>query len=87
MCIRDRLQKDAENLDPKFPVPKSWYKTVRNVAQPVKRGFDSGIGWESYDLYHEFSEKNKTAAVKIDQLTQMVEELTELVKELKMKKD
>lgn len=82
-----KLQKDAENLDPKFPVPKSWYKTVRNVAQPVKRGFDSGIGWESYDLYHEFSEKNKTAAVKVDQLTQMVEELTELVKELKMKKD
>ncbi|AET40121.1 Yvc1p Ecym_5363 [Eremothecium cymbalariae DBVPG len=78
-----KLQREAEQLDPKFPVPKTWFKKVRSAAQPVKEGFQTGLGWTSYGLYKKLNDEHKETSQKVDELTKMVKDLTDLVSELK----
>ncbi|SCW02048.1 LAFE_0E13014g1_1 [Lachancea fermentati] len=79
-----QLQREAENVDPSFKVKRTWYKEVKSAVQPVEKGFESGIGWENYDIYRELSEKHASTEKKVEDLTNMVKELTNLVKELKI---
>lgn len=76
------LQREAETADPDFRVKASWFKSVKRAVQPVDQGFDSGIGWEFYDVYREITEKADNSDKKIEELTKMVQELTMAVKEM-----
>lgn len=81
------LQREAEEADSRFPVKKSWYKEVKNVVQPVNEGFETGIGWESYRIFKDLSDKQEKAEEKIERLTDTISQLTDLIKELKIKND
>lgn len=82
-----KLQREAEKADPHFSVSSTWYKKVKKAVQPVQEGFETGIGWETFDLYNEAQEKSEKAEKKIEELTNSVNQLVESLKELNLKKD
>ena len=82
-----QLQKYAEQMDPNFSVSRDWYKKTKHVVQPVEQGFETGIGWESYKVFEELNEKCQKTEDKVETLTEMISELTALIKELKIKQD
>ena len=82
-----QIQREAENVDPRFAVRKEWFKEVKQVVQPVTEGFETGIGWEHYRIFNELTERQVESDKKIDELTDMVNNLTSLIKELKIKED
>ncbi|CAR27379.1 hypothetical protein ZYGR_0I06530 [Zygosaccharomyces rouxii] len=82
-----KKQIEAERADPHFPVSPEWHKKVKKSVQPVQEGFQTGVGWELFDLYNQAETRYKKSENKVDELTQAVNELVTLVKELKMKQE
>ncbi|ODV96026.1 hypothetical protein PACTADRAFT_49446 [Pachysolen tannophilus NRRL Y-2460] len=71
-----RVQKNAEIEDPEFqPNRNKWIREVRKLSQPVAKGFETGIGWECYDIYR-----------KVDELTELVKIVVKENQDLKKKK-
>ncbi|CAH01666.1 Yvc1p [Kluyveromyces lactis] len=80
-------QREAEEVDPRFPVDKGWFSEVKTVVQPVSEGYETGIGWESYKIFKELNDQQQKAEEKIETLTTTINQLTELIKEMKIKND
>ncbi|CCH58997.1 hypothetical protein TBLA_0B01540 [Henningerozyma blattae CBS 6284] len=86
--IAIKIQREAEAADPKFGINKTkWYKGINKAIQPVEKGYENGWGWENYKLYESLEAKNKVTEKKIDELNKTIVQLTELIKELKIKKE
>lgn len=82
-----KKQIEAERADPHFSVSPEWHKKVKQSVQPVQEGFQTGVGWELFDLYNGAETRYKKSEKKVEELTQAVNELVTLVKELKLKRE
>ncbi|GAV53371.1 hypothetical protein ZYGR_0AI06550 [Zygosaccharomyces rouxii] len=80
-----KKQLEAERADPHFSVPSEWHKNVKQSVQPVQEGFQTGVGWELFDLYNQAETRYKKSEKKVEELTQAVNELIALVKESRSK--
>lgn len=81
-----KKQREAESADPHFTVSKEWYKKVKKSVQPVREGFQTGIGWETYKLYSEVQQRYEKSEQKIEELTNTISQLVDSLKELKIEK-